>query len=100
MSYIVYDLEDRDFDFVESEQEARDLANDWLNAYRDNALADGWPEGFHAAIGYSQVVAHIVCCNEIIRDDYTKDQWAEMGYNSDFDTICDFTLQPVEEIKS
>jgi len=82
--YIVFDFIEREFDFVDTEKQAKEKAEKALNYYRDEAATDGWPEDIEKSIGYAKVKMQSKITKTIKRKDYREDEWPY----GDFDEIC------------
>ena len=88
MKWFVYDKINNEFEVVESGDQAREEAEQFLKYYRDNACSDGWPEDMRHAVGYGPVI--VSSDYEIIasRDDYTDSEWEEEGYGTEWDHVA------------
>ena len=55
MKYLVFDLIEKEFEFTDSEEKAKGIAEGWLEYYRVDAADDGWPEDIVGNVGYAEV---------------------------------------------
>lgn len=96
--YFVFDKENWDFDFFNTEQEAQFAVAKILSRYHDEAHDEGWPGYFEKKIGYGKVVMHNI--EKLIHDkkDYKDEEWEDEGYSLDHDKILDYKLERATEI--
>ncbi len=93
MKYFSFDSINGDYDFHETEEEAKQEAEKALDFYRDNASSDGWPDGFSESIGYGKLIGLIQTAWTRKKEDYTEEEWDEFGYNEVFDTVSDYEIK-------
>ena len=95
-SWFSFDEQEGEFNFFETEEEARKDAEDALDYYRDNAGSDGWPEN-EQCVGYGKLSALPVRCDIETREEWEKEHDPEddpWPY-PDFDEVYDLQLAPV-----
>ena len=54
--YIVFDAIENEFEFVHTEKQAKDKAEEFLQLYRDEAPDNGWPEDIVDTISYAKII--------------------------------------------
>lgn len=81
--YIVFDFINRDFDFVGTEKQAEEKAEEALNYYRGEAATGGWPEDIEKSIGYAKIIAQSKITKTEKKEDCDEEDWPY-----DFDEIC------------
>lgn len=99
MRYFSFDLFSGDYNFFESEEEAKHDAEKALKYYKDSAIDEGWPEeDFEDYIGYGKVLATNCMTSNYKRKDYSQEEWEEdLGFSDRWDEVVDYDLKPIGE---
>lgn len=84
----------------DTEAEAKEKAEEWLEGYRDDA-ADGWPDEAAGVCwgevkGWAKITSHKVLCGIVHCDGECGNP--NVHHSSAHDIELDFTLQPVDEV--
>lgn len=95
-NWVVFDLWGHDFECVETEECAHEIAKRWLDDYRDHAPTDGWPEDMTGVVGYAEIKEATVQTKHETKEQY-KAHDEEWPYYDRWDEICDYELQPVRQ---
>ncbi len=90
---MAFDIENGDYELYETEKEARETAEKFLEIYREESSSEGWPEDLEGRIGYCKVIADTVCKVVAKKENFTDDEWVEAGYSLEFARILDFDLK-------
>ena len=88
--YIVFDFVNNDFDFMDTEKQAKKQAEETLEYYRGEAATDGWPDNIEKSIGYAEVKM----MSKITKTE-TKEEYGE-DWPYDFDEIWHIDLVAAE----
>ena len=73
--YIVFDLIESEYAFVNTHKEAKDKADEWLKHYQEHAQSDGWPEDIADSIGYAKIIAQSKVTKTEKKSDYGDEPW-------------------------
>ena len=92
MRYFAYDQYNGEYEFYDTEEEAKKAAEAFLQYYADDASGDGWPDDLTGSIGYGKVVSETEEEVTAEKKDFSDEEWEEEGYNLDFDKIVDYKL--------
>ena len=95
-NYFSFDTINGDYEFHETEREAKKEAEKALDFYKDEAADDGWPDDMSKVIGYGKLIAVTHELWNHKKEDFTEEEWDEFGYNSDFDIVSDYELKEVQ----
>ena len=91
--WFVYDNAEGQTEIVATEEEARKLAEEWLEIWREASVDEGWEPDFDGAIGYGEIKATNVKTVVAKKEDYTDEEWTENCYDLKFDEIWDYDLE-------
>ena len=83
-------------EYYDTEEEAKKVAERFLEGYTDAASSDGWPEDFEGAIGYGKITMQTKEKVVAEKKDYTDEEWEEKGYSLDFDRIVGYKIEEVK----
>lgn len=97
--YFVYDRVDGQYDFVETEEEAKKIAEDYLEHYSKDAAGEGWLEDMSESIGYGKVIAHDKETVIADKKNYTDEEWRDEGYSEECDQIVEYKIEKTVEEK-
>ena len=92
MKYFAFDQYNGDYEFYDTEEEAKKAAEGFLQYYADDASIDGWPEDLTDSIGYGKVISTTRAEVTADRKDFTDEEWEDEGYSLDFNKIVDYEL--------
>lgn len=95
--YFVFDQIEGEMSLFVTEEQAKKEAERILSKYRDHASGDGWPGNMDGLVGWGKIkeTTQESMCKDI--EDYTAEEWEEMGFSSDFDKIYDYELKKIKE---
>ena len=90
--YIVFDLIESEYVFVDTEQAAKDQADKWMKHYKDGAWDEGWPEDIEGSVGYAKIIADSRVTKTETKADYGDEPWPYLH-----DEIRYVDIVPVKE---
>ena len=93
MNYFSFDRFEGEYDFHETEKEAKESAENYLQTWRDEATDDGWPEDMENYIGYGKLFGISKETYRHDKKDFTEEEWEDKGYSSDFDFVVDYEIK-------
>lgn len=95
--WIVFDSENNVFDLCDSKVEAYKIADDLLNDLREEACENGWPGNVSETIGVGKIDGILKQTMSKNREDFTDEEWEEIGYSIKFAEIVDYDFVDPEE---
>ena len=91
--YLVFDRIENELALVDTEKQASAKAEEFLQYYRDEAAADGWPEDIVGSIGYAEIKADSRVTKTEKKSDVDEEDWPYF-----YDEIWYVDLVPVEDM--
>ncbi len=73
--YIVFDLIESEYAFVDTKEKAIKGANEFLQVYKDEASTEGWPEDIVSSIGYAEIKADSRVTKTEKKSDFGDEPW-------------------------
>jgi len=96
-NYVVYESENHDLHYFETEKEACDCLKEIISEDIDEGISEDIRNG-HYFIAKIFKRSHFVETNN--KKNYKDEEWENEGFSSDFDSIGNIELKSVEELKS
>ncbi len=92
--WLAFDRLEGEYEFTDTEEEAKAEAKGMLKYYTDEASDEGWPEDIEGAIGYAEI--KVITKSTLIekKSDYAGEDWP---WNPDHDEIWEVKLVKVED---
>jgi len=88
--FFSYFPEDNDYEEHETLEAAIESADKSLEWYKEGAF-EGWSEAV-GGVHYGKILGRASESLRKDRDDYTPEEWGDMGYSDEWDTILDYEL--------
>ena len=73
--YIVFDVIESEYVFVDTEDQAKEKAGEFLKYYQEQAQDDGWPEDIVSSVGYAKVIADSQITKTETKADHGDEPW-------------------------
>ncbi len=96
-NYFSFDSINGDYDFHETEEQAKKEAEKALDFYRGEASCDGWPDGIEESIGYGKLLGLLETKWTKNKEDFTKEEWEDFGYSDTFDIVSDYEIEGIKD---
>ena len=93
--FFSYDYDGDGFQGWNTAKEAKADAEKALEAYRDEAGSEGWPEDIETLVLWGEIKEIPIVVNRETRADYDADD-EEWPYSDAFEEVFDMQLKPIE----
>lgn len=96
--YFSFYPEENEFETHDTLQQAKDSAEKSLEFESENAHEYGWSESV-TDICYGEILGSPTECMRQNRKDFTQEEWDEMGYSNEWDTVVNYGISDNKKLE-